>query len=119
MDLVEAGGVEPTKLIENTQLTDFRFPLILPTPGIQSTLARFGTVTPLNGKLSRGTVRERWELQLCLRTIVTDPVCFPVMRSPAREWPPKSVPSKPACSTDDVRGPAESLVKMLKTREMR
>src|SRR6516225_5292970 len=44
MDLVEAGGVEPTKLIENTQLTDFRFPLILPIQGIPSTLARFGTV---------------------------------------------------------------------------
>ena len=46
--MVEAGGVEVSRGIENRQVTDFRLRLIPLMPAIPLRLARFGTVTLRN-----------------------------------------------------------------------
>ena len=65
MDLVEAGGVEVLGHIDNTEVVGFQVPSWPPKPRFPATLARFGTVTPLKGKMGR-TVPERSESQRCL-----------------------------------------------------
>jgi hypothetical protein len=42
--MVEAGGIEQSKRIENTQVADSSFPAIPPKQAIPPILARFGTV---------------------------------------------------------------------------
>ena len=81
--------------IDNTEVVGFQVPSRLPKPRFPATLARFGTVTPLKGKLGR-TVPERSESRRCLPT--TDLSAFICAKGIYRQLLLTRVP-KPAAST--------------------
>jgi hypothetical protein len=95
--MVEAGGVEVLGHIDNTEVVGFQVPSRLPKPRFPATLARFGTVTPLKGKLGR-TVPERSE---CLPA--TDLSAFICANEISRqEWRTRAdPPSQPSLRVAD------------------